>query len=527
MKSKLLIASMSILGLINHPAFAATNTPAATSETGAQTTSETGTQPTSETGAQPTSETGTQPTSETGAQTTAETGTQTTSETAQTTETHAHRTAQRMPKSNMRALYPRPRRMGNLTIKPAPIFCLVNSSTIQLRDMTQNVGRSLPIPCNPSWVHRIALSGGVNVDVGKFGNRSVNYMGENYQHASINDAYLNLSAVPNDITTVFMSLSFNSATINNPLSSTTTHHVAEFDAAYSNNIRSGGASQLLLEQGYVTFANFEKTPVYVQLGKQFQDYGRYELHPITEPLTQVMTKTLYTSFKIGFIWKQFNGAAFAFEDPLPKVNHTSKSMNYGFSINYSHDLPSCQIGVDAGVSWLYNIVDVNDIAYIVNQFNLHNPTNLPGGGFNQHTSGMAVYLDAVSGPFNFNGRLALAVQRFNVADLPRQGLADFGANGLPLPGATGAQPWTASVQFGYGFGIWGKPQHIYVGAQASNQAAALLIPRARYLAGYSIEMVRNTNLGIEWDYDYAYGANNGGTGKNTNLITLRGAVKFG
>jgi len=47
------------------------------------------------------------------------------------------------------------------------------------------------------------------------------------------------------------------------------------------------------------------------------------------------------------------------------------------------------------------------------------------------------------------------------------------------------------------------------------------------LVGYGVDMWKNTSLGAEWDFDNAYSTAKGGTGNNTNLLTLRAAVKFG
>lgn len=407
----------------------------------------------------------------------------------------------------------------------APVTCTVNQSTVLMQEMTQNMGRALPNPCTPGWFNRIALTGGVNVDVGKWGNRNANYMGENYQRLSLNDAYINVSAIVNDFTTAFASISYNTASINDPLSALpfvdtagVVHagtHVAEFDAAYSNNVISGSSHTLQLEQAFATFANFEVSPIFVQVGKQFQDFGRYEIHPITESLTEVMSKTLATSAKIGFIASGFTGSAYVFDDPLPKVHQSKRPTNYGAALGFESPGTCNQLGWDVGVGYLYNLIGVNDIAYNVNQYNLALGNGI---GYNTRVGGTAVYLDLMPGPFTISARYVTALQRFNIEDLPKNGDADS---------TNGAKPWSAGVQVGYGFDmLWCKPQYLYIGYQASREAAGLLLPKDRWLAGYSIEMWKNTDFGIEWDHDIAYSTSNGGTGNNTNLVSLRAAVKF-
>lgn len=424
--------------------------------------------------------------------------------------------------------------MGALPVQP--VACTISQDQMIMDATTQSLGRSMPNPCNPGWYNRIQLSGGINVDLGKFGNRNMNFMGENYQRFSLNDAYLNLGATVNDWTKAFASISYNTATINDPAlvgvsaatSTAGTSHVGEYSAAYSNNVVSGSMSTLQLEQAYATFGNFDQSPLYLQLGKQFQDFSRYEIHPITRSLTQVMSETLATSIKLGFIANGFNGSVYSFDDPLAKVGQTTRTTNYGAALGF--EMPSDCFGWDIGAAYLYNMIGAQDVAYNVNQFNIANTTTSPAQmvGYNNRVGATAVYGDINSGPFAVGARYTTALQRFNVLDLPKNGVSGVDGAGAPLAGQTGAKPWAAGIQAGYGFDAWGKDQNIYLGYQTSREAAGLLLPKNRYVVGYGVEMFgKNTNVGFEWDHDMAYNTANGGNGNNSNLVSLRSSVSFG
>lgn len=405
--------------------------------------------------------------------------------------------------------------MGNLV--PAPEVCTISQSAMIVDRMTQStpdvtsqglgLGRSMPNPCNPGWFNRVQFTGGINVDMGKFGSRSGNFMGENYQRISLNDAYINVGAVINDWTKAFASISYNTATINDI---DLGNLLAEYSSAYSNNVTGVGSNALQLEQAYMTFSNFDMSPIFVQLGKQFQDFSRYEIHPITRSMTQVVSETLATSLKLGFIASGFNGSVYVFDDPLAKVGKSATTTNYGAALGY--DAPSDQFGWDVGVAYLYNMVGVNDVAYIVNQYNA-------GAGYNKRVSVAAAYADVNVGPFVIGGRYTHALQRFNILDLPK--------NGTTTTSTQGAVPWAAGLQAAYGFEGWGRNQSVYLGYQTSRQAGGLLLPKYRWLAGYGVDMFgKNTNVGVEWDHDKAYSAGQGGNGNTYNLISLRAAVKF-
>src|SRR3990167_2564989 len=371
--------------------------------------------------------------------------------------------------------------MGNM--QPAPEVCTIPASAMTMVEMTQNMGRSLPNPCNPGWFNRILVSGGLNADL-HWGNRNANIMGENYQLISINDAYLNVGARVNDWTKAFAS-----------------------------------------------FSNFDVTPVFIQVGKQFQDFGRYDIHPITASMTQVMSEVLATSVKLGFLYSGFHGSLYAFNDPINKVTQSSRPTNVGAALGY--DMVNDQLGFDLGAAYLYNIIGANDIAYSV--------VNFTGSNYNSRVGGYALYADVNSGPFTIGARWTGTSSNFNASDMPSRGNNSLAAGSAavgsgtattPAAGVNGARPWAWGLQAGYGFDVWNKNQNIYVGYQSSGEAAGLNLPQSRWLAGYNIDIWKSqsmgtTNLGVEWDNDNAFSRRSGGTGNVTNLVSLRAAVKFG
>jgi hypothetical protein len=400
---------------------------------------------------------------------------------------------------------------------PAPEVCTISQPTLILDETTQSLGRAMPNPCNPGWYNRIQVSGGVNFDLGKFGNRNNDIQGENYQRFSLNDVYLNVAANVNEWTKAFVSVDYSDTT--------TTGGVASGTYGYSSVYRN---RDLSLEQAYATLSNFDVSPIYVQAGKQFQDFSRYEIHPITRSMTQVLSESLATSVKVGFILPMgLNGSIYGFDDPIDKVGQTKTTTNYGASLGY--EMPSDQLGWDVGAGWLYNMIGAQDVAHAV--------SNFTGGGYNRRADAVAVYGDVNSGPFALGVRWTGAVSRFSASDLPRNGSADLLVTTVVPTGVTtytiadgssGAKPWAVGVDGAYSFEAFGcRNNNIYLGYQHSHESAAVGLPKDRYLLGYNVDLYKNTNVGLEWDHDNAYSYSHGGNSKNTNLVSLRGAVKFG
>jgi hypothetical protein len=399
--------------------------------------------------------------------------------------------------------------MGGLAVQPTAVSMETSPAVDQYSaiydSMSQNANRGKAMP---DWFNRVGVSGGVNFDA-HWGNRDLRYVGENVTRLSLNDGYLNATANVNDWTKAFVGLSYNSAS-------------GLYNVGYtSNNITNFGQSsdKLNLEQAYVTLANYDVSPLFLQVGKQYTDFGRYTIHPITRTMTQVLSESLATSAKLGFITKMgLHGQVYAFDNNLVRSTQGHTKSVYGAALGFSQ--PNDQLGYDVGVGYMSNMLGVNDIATIVN---FNRVTTGLGSTFVHNVGAVAVYADVNSGPFNISGRYTTSIQRFNPTDLSTQG-GKLGANAMA---ESGARPWAADLTAGYGYNAMGKNQNVYVGYQTSNNAVNLLLPKNRWLVGFGVDMWKNTNLGLEVAHDTAYSSGNGGTGSSNNTIGARASVKFG
>lgn len=403
-----------------------------------------------------------------------------------------------------------------------PQTCSISKAALILESATQNEGRSMPDPCSPGWYNRVHVSGGVNVDMGKFGNRNVNFQGENYKRVSINDAYINVSGTLSEWANAFVSLSYSNPTASGSGTDTDggdsfTDFGNQWNFGYSNVYK---LNELSLEQGYLTLGNFAYSPIYLQAGKQFQDYGRYTIHPITVPMTQVMTETLAQSLKLGTILPTgFHADISLFDDPIKKAyDGSTKPLNYVFALGY--DQANQGWGWDAGGAYIFNNIASQDVKHAVRMFTMEDY-------YYARVGGIAFYGDVYTGPFSFSARWASTIQRFNPRDLPQHGWADFDSSTDDVFSyASGAKPWALDLQAGYTFDPWCRTQTLYAGYQASREAAGLGLPKERWIVGWNVGLFRDTALGIEWNHDNDYSRGDGGRNKNTNLVSLRASVQF-
>ena len=393
---------------------------------------------------------------------------------------------------------------------PPVVVCpITDPYTMTLEAMDQNIGRAVP---TEDCTKLIAFAGGANFDA-KWGNRSMGYTGENTQRLALNDAYLNVFGNINDWSKAFVSLSYNDAT---PYGS------GRMGGGYSSATPSSLAStSVSFEQGFIRLANFQNTPFFAQLGKQFQPFGRYTIHPITRSMTQVLSESLATSAEVGFVTGMgVHGAVFGYNNPVNQRNGvalTSTTRSTGgtvFGAELGWDHFSDQLGYDLGVGYLSNMTGVNDVAAAINTFN--------GGSYRDTVGAATAYGDLNTGPFSISLRYTSAVSKFNNNDLQTQTLAAAAAGT-----GKGAQPHAGDIQVGYGFNAWNKNQNLYAGYQASSNAAAIFLPQSRWLVGYGLEMWKSTLLGLEWDHDNSYSVSRGGSGDSSNVVSFRAGVKFG
>jgi len=407
--------------------------------------------------------------------------------------------------------------MAALPVQPVMVVETPRIDTFQnvMDRMEQNYGRAKPMA---DWFNRVNVSGGINADV-HWGNLSMGYNGENTARLSVNDAYLNLNAHVNDCVRAMLGLSYSNYgdLLRNGTSVTRPTVTRPMPGQYSHDY---ATDTFTIEQAYVTFGPFDSSPcfpVYFQIGKQFQDYGRYQIHPIERTMAQVMTETLRTSAKLGFLIQQgFHGDIFVFQNPMTQIGNGHTVPIYGASLGW--DRLSEQLGFGIGASYISNLTGVQDIA---NAIGRNNGSSTTGIGTYVHTvGGYALYGDVNSGPFSLTARFTSAIQNFNPADMS--------SNLFNTPATVnGAKPWAGDITAAYGFTGWNRNQNVYLGYQASNNAVGIYLPKNRWILGYGVEAYRNTNLGLEFGHDSAYSSGNNGSGKSSNTLGARVAVKFG
>lgn len=346
------------------------------------------------------------------------------------------------------------------------------------------------------WTKYVSIHGGLFADA-VWGAKSRNLVGENDKALSVTNAYLAFEATPNDWTKFDMTANYSDAS-----------------ASYST----GSDQNAYIDQAYVTFGNADRYPVFVQLGRQYAPFGRYDITPVVKSLGQVLTQTNQTDAVVGFVVPQgLYGSVYTFQNGVQK-DETGGTNPYNWGASLGFQKANDRMSVDLGVGYMSNMTGVESIQdYILNE-----------GAYSSNTSGQDYYTNDVAsvapyvtfktGPFGVDLDYVTALESFDKSTLPFKNSS-----------TDGAKPAAFDANVSYDFNMKNMDQQVFVGYQKSSEASALDLPETRYALGYNVYPMTNVMLGLEIDRDSEYGsgyAGNANSGDDYYIYNMRAGVQF-
>lgn len=381
---------------------------------------------------------------------------------------------------------------------------------IQASMNANGAGNNLP---SAGWFNRLSLSGLMNIDATGSKNYSpTDFTTHSPSSIAVSSAALYLDADVSDWTKAHVGVAYSTSNQN-------TYNLLR-PGAYTNSEATSSDASLNLDEAYATIANFAKSPFYLKAGKQYLPFGSYTpFADITPALTQVLSQVNDPAATVGFVTNNgFNGSVYALQgvgySNAANTGNRSAIQNYGASLALNNTYNN--IGYNAGFGYLSNMADVTGVAYA-----LTNAAVNPSQGYHQRVGGLAGNLGVKYAAFDIGGKWVGAMKKFNSADVA------YVENG----NANGAKPAAWGVDAGYSFPVLAHGSRFGLGYQGSKQAVAVGLvgqdmPRTRYLADYTVNVSKYTDLGFELRHDTDYSVSNGGTGNSTNTAVARLAVKF-
>lgn len=262
-------------------------------------------------------------------------------------------------------------------------------------------------------------------------------------------------------------------------------------------------SRLAVNKAFVTFGNFNESPIYGTFGQFYVPFGVYSSVMISSPLTKVLTRTKARSIEIGFMQQDpasaLYGSAFIFRGDS-HVGATAKVNNGGLNVGYKFKREWLRGKVGAGV--IGNIADSGGMQVAGNFQNFEKIVHrVPGYDVNT-VLGLGDHIDLI-------GEFITASTSFNPNDLSYKG--------------SGAKPWAFDLEAAYSIDLFDtKPSSLGIGYTQSHEALALGLPLNRISLVLNTSWWRNTLQSLEFARDREYAASDTATGAGGVAATSNG-----
>jgi hypothetical protein len=305
-------------------------------------------------------------------------------------------------------------------------------------------------------------------------------------------------------------------------------------------IPSGTVVTRSIDTAYATIGNFQVSPIYLRVGKEYLPFGQYDPYAFvqSENPTQLFTEINAPTAQLGFIIPNgLYGSVYAFAGN-PKLNDggsTRRIQNGGVDLGYGWKMWNSKINVDAG--WLANIADSNFLSsYYLNS--LGEGTAVPGLP-NSKTPAWDVNADITFGPFDANGHY-ISTTRDLANPIFLSGSSGPAQPVIGAPASLG-KPTVWGLEAGLTFPVMAHQSRFALGWQQTTHLASFL-PKKRIYADYMVNIAKWFDLGLAVFQDKDYSPNESGilggegdefivvnpgaTGNKSTVGQLRASIKF-
>lgn len=278
----------------------------------------------------------------------------------------------------------------------------------------------------------------------------------------------------------------------------------------SNTLLSSTDNHVIADEAYVTFANLQKAPFYVTVGKKYLAFGEY-----SDPYTQVaimspaqmLAQTNAVGVNVG-VASDFGLYAdiFGAKGNTDPVGSTSKNVRlYGGRLGYAGHLtglnmPNAHINV--ATSYISNLWD----SQIVNKYLATKKVDAVGG--------VGMHADFAYEAFSMYADWVGAVKNMVSS----------------VYSTDSSKLWGANVNAAYAFNTFNRNSFIDLGMQWSNNgnfiannaysSVLTVIPKWRLTAEYQVNVFKNTDIGLVVAHGKSYDFTNSSGNSDSNKTTV-------
>lgn len=372
-----------------------------------------------------------------------------------------------------------------------------------------------------NWFNKIRVSGLLMVD--SFYQTHDNYLQNSTEVTKANqsnftvESALNIDAAINTWVNAHTTLFYASA--GQPVgisgvesSNDSTRYYADSNQAANNDVD--------VDSAYIDVGNLSQgVPFMLRAGKQYVAFGQYDKYAMVETLTQQLEETRAAALQVSYVDAVNQGntvlnlTGYMFKGPKRKDTSDSEIKNGGAALGVTHSFN--RVAVNASAGYLYNMKSVGAIAQ-------HDALN----EYDESTGAWTAHATATVDAFQLMGDYVTAASSFNRNDMEYDGNT--------------AKPAAWLLGAGYDFQTMGRDSKVTVNYQRSTNALAdvysgsgpsadssvLSLPKSRVAAEYHVQLMKDTDLGLEANYDDAYDNADGGSGTHSVMTMARLSVKL-
>lgn len=283
----------------------------------------------------------------------------------------------------------------------------------------------------------------------------------------------------------------------------------------------GDDQGVVVDQGFTTFGNLNKFPVYITAGYFYPAFGDYTTQFITDALTQDLGRIRAPAVSVGYDklvegdW-EVSGSAFVF-DGDSKTSDDFRLDEVGANVQVHKEGlgPAEDLRLNLGASVVNNMASSLGLR--------SEAESLPGSKLTHYVPAYDVRGKFGYGPAYISLEYISAMRHFSKDDFT---LTKSGGT------AHAIAPTAFAAEGVYNFDIWGLPSLVALTYQHMTDTLAFDLPKEQYGLAFAFSPFRNTRLTFEYlqkkDYATSYTTSNGktGTGKTDDVFLGEISVFF-
>jgi len=302
------------------------------------------------------------------------------------------------------------------------------------------------------------------------------------------------------------------------------------------------SAALKVNEAYLLFANPAATPLFMKIGRFNLDFGDYNPYPMVDSLTQLISQIRTGGVEVGAAFPSgiYGDVSWSMaQQSIENLNLAGSSLvgnnkdrNFGARIGFRHLFQHNHhhVFVNANVSYVSDIRDADYLASGFQQFNyyirLRQPFNtfFPNGYYYMaRAGGIAAHVNIRVDHVGLGGDYVTALKRLN----PDSSNSQISAWGVNASLYFSVLQHSSVFELGYQqaknadvYGISLEPGVNGIPIAFAPPIGAVL-PRNRIEATYSVLLLPQISASFQWVHDTGFKEGQGGTGKTSNLATVR------